>query len=325
MRLVHITSLTFLLLLLVACSPMSNTPAQITNPVITTPAPIHAPTIDATPSIAPSEIVFTPTPIEDLVNVTATAEVTNEITISGTQIVTITIVYDNTQFDHRLRSAWGFSALVEYHGYSLLFDTGGEGQILLENMRLMGIDSTQIDSVVLSHIHDDHTGGLTALLDTGIKPVVYLLESFPASFKRQVEKRTQVQEVSVVQPIAEDIWTTGEMGVAIPEQSLIIQTEQGLVVITGCAHPGIVAIVEQAQGTMNQPIRLVLGGFHLINKSEAEIDTILSDFNRLGVEQVAPCHCTGEYAISRFAAAYGDNFIQIGAGSTIQLRGTNIK
>lgn len=321
----HFISLTLLLSLLFACSPQSDIPTQITNPANTALVPIQAFTTDSAPSIAPTEMVVTPTPMEDLVDAAATAESNNEITISGTQIVSITIIYDNIQFDHRLRSAWGFSALIEYHGYSLLFDTGGDGQILLENMRLLGIDTTEIDSVVLSHAHDDHTGGLTTLLDTGVKPVVYLLESFPSSFKLEVEKRTQVEEVSAGQSIAEGIWTTGEMGTAIPEQALIIQTEQGLVVITGCAHPGIVAIVEHAQGALNQPIALVLGGFHLIEKNEVEIDSILGDFKRIGVGQVAPCHCTGEDAIARFAAEFGDNFIHIGAGSTILLTGTNIK
>ena len=109
------------------------------------------------------------------------------------------------------------------------------------------------------------------------------------------------------------------MGTAIPEQALVIQTEQGLVVITGCAHPGIVAIVQQARDMFAGPVRLVMGGFHLGSKSEAEINTILADFRRLEVEQVAPCHCTGERALAMFAAEYGDDFIQSGAGSVIRL------
>ena len=64
----------------------------------------------------------------------------------------------------------------------------------------------------------------------------------------------------------------------IPEQALVIQTEQGLVVITGCAHPGIVAILEQAQSLFEESVYMVMGGFHLGSMSEAEIDTILNDF-----------------------------------------------
>jgi 7,8-dihydropterin-6-yl-methyl-4-(beta-D-ribofuranosyl)aminobenzene 5'-phosphate synthase len=91
------------------------------------------------------------------------------------------------------------------------------------------------------------------------------------------------------------------------------------VIITGCAHPGIVAIVEQAREVFAEPVRLVLGGFHLGGKSKAEIDAILRDFQRLGVEQVAPCHCTGEQAITQFAAEYGEDFIEAGVGRVIRL------
>jgi len=173
--------------------------------------------------------------------------------------------------------------------------------------------------VMLSHAHDDHTGGLTNLLNTGIKPTVYLLPSFPSAFKHQIKQFTSVSEVSPGDAIVEGFWSTGELGTAIPEQVLVLQTGQGLVIITGCAHPGIVEILEQAQDMFTEPLHLVLGGFHLGNKSEAEINAILSDFRRLGVVQVAPTHCTGELAISRFAAEYGDDFIQVGVGSVITI------
>jgi 7,8-dihydropterin-6-yl-methyl-4-(beta-D-ribofuranosyl)aminobenzene 5'-phosphate synthase len=236
-----------------------------------------------------------------------------------TESLTVTIVFDNNAYDQRLKAAWGFAALVERSDYTLLFDTGGDGQILMENMRILGIDPAQIGSVMLSHTHDDHTGGLSALLDYGARPVIYLPPSFPASFKRQVGKYTQVVEVSPGQPIVDDMYTTGEMGQSIPEQALVVQTEQGLVIITGCAHPGIVSMVAHTRKMFNERVYLVLGGFHLGSKSSAEIDTILKDFRRLEVEQVAPCHCTGEGAIVMFASEYRDDFIQVGVGKTIRL------
>jgi 7,8-dihydropterin-6-yl-methyl-4-(beta-D-ribofuranosyl)aminobenzene 5'-phosphate synthase len=314
-----------ILLFFAACSTTNITPVQITTPVNTFLAPTNTQAVKLIPSITATKIIISPTPAEEVKVATQTTQIKNEIAITGTQIVTITVVYDNNPYDPRLTSAWGFSALVEYHGYTLLFDTGGDGQILQENMRLLDIDPTHLDAVVLSHAHDDHTGGLLALLDAGAKPAVYLPASFPSSFKRQVEQYTRVSLVSDGQSIAEGIWTTGEIGGAIPEQALIIQTKRGLVVITGCAHPGIVAMVKQAQDTVNAPILLVLGGFHLGDKSAAAIETIVSDFEHMGVEQVAPCHCTGETAIAQFSAAYGDNFIRIGVGSTIRLEGNLIK
>jgi len=308
-----------ILLALGACSPAEVTPEQTIMPVGTTSESPTASEVNlVTPYPVPTE-AFSSTPTSPAIRLTETYSDVQAVATSLPPALTITIIYDNNVYDQRLSSAWGFSALVEYRDHTLLFDTGGDGQLLMENMRILGIDPTRIDSVVLSHAHDDHTGGLTALLNTGVKPAVYLLPSFPSSFKRQIEQSTQINEVFPGQSFAEGLWSTGEMGTAIPEQALVIQTEQGLVVITGCAHPGIVAIVEQAAAMFTEPIRLVLGGFHLGYQSEAEINAILADFRRLEVQQVAPCHCTGENAIEMFTTEYGDSYIEIGAGSIIRL------
>ena len=302
-----------------ACSPAEVTPEQTIMPVGTTSESPTASEVNlVTPYPVPTE-AFSSTPTSPAIRLTETYSDVQAVATSLPPALTITIIYDNNVYDQRLSSAWGFSALVEYRDHTLLFDTGGDGQLLMENMRILGIDPTRIDSVVLSHAHDDHTGGLTALLNTGVKPAVYLLPSFPSSFKRQIEQSTQINEVFPGQSFAEGLWSTGEMGTAIPEQALVIQTEQGLVVITGCAHPGIVAIVDQAAAMFTEPIRLVLGGFHLGYQSEAEINAILADFRRLEVQQVAPCHCTGENAIEMFTTEYGDSYIEIGAGSIIRL------
>ena len=233
----------------------------------------------------------------------------------------VTIVYDNNPFDPRLKTAWGFSALVEYRGQTLLFDTGGDGRILLENMQTLGIDPARIQSIVLSHAHGDHTGGLIALLDDDRKPAVYLLPSFADAYKQQVRQLTQVSEVTPGQVIADDTSTTGEIGGNIPEQALLIRTEKGLVIVTGCAHPGIVQIVERAIELTGDPVDLALGGFHLGSKDKGEISAIITDFRRMGVQKVAPCHCSGERAIAMFAAEYGEAFIQAGAGALISIGG----
>ena len=129
-----------------------------------------------------------------------------------------------------------------------------------------------------------------------------------------MSRTAEVIEVTRGIKISEDIYSTGEMGRSIREQSLIIDTAQGLVVVTGCAHPGIVEIVDQAHGMFAKPVNLVLGGFHLGSKNKNEIGTILQDFRRIGVQQVAPSHCTGERAIAMFAEEYGEDYIQAGAG-----------
>jgi 7,8-dihydropterin-6-yl-methyl-4-(beta-D-ribofuranosyl)aminobenzene 5'-phosphate synthase len=277
-------------------------------------------------AIPVSTEVYTQTQPSDQIMIraekTATETAEKETDMPVTHSLTITIVFDNNLLDSRLKSTWGFSALIEYQDQILLFDTGGDGSILMENMRILGIDPENIDSVVLSHAHRDHTGGLGALLGTGARPIVYIPPSFAASFKNQVSALTEVTEVTPGYQIAERMFSTGEMGKDIPEQALVITTEDGLVIITGCAHPGIVEIVTQARSIFDEPVQLVLGGYHLRSKSEAEIEAILKDFRRLGVKKVAPSHCTGDYAIAMFAAEFGDDFILAGVGKTIQLENT---
>lgn len=245
------------------------------------------------------------------------AQEDTEMTTPATDTLTITILYDNNPYDPHLRSAWGFGALVEYRGQTLLMDTGGDGQVLLGNMGYLGVDPLSIERVVLSHAHGDHTGGLKALLAAGAHPTVYLLSSFPSTFKRQVARLTTVVEASPGQPLGEGLFTTGAMDGGIHEQALVIQSEHGLVVITGCAHPGVARMVARAKALFGGPVYFVMGGFHLGGKSKAEIAAILAEFRQLGVKQVAPCHCTGDRAIAMFAAEYGDDFIRAGVGRVI--------
>jgi 7,8-dihydropterin-6-yl-methyl-4-(beta-D-ribofuranosyl)aminobenzene 5'-phosphate synthase len=229
----------------------------------------------------------------------------------------ITIVYDNNAYDSRLKTAWGVAALVEYRGQVLLFDTGGDAPTLLANMAALSIEPTSIEAVVLSHIHGDHTGGLMGLLAKGTRPTVYVPPSFPADFKQQVGEITPVVEVTAGQQIGDGLYTTGEMEGPPWEQDLVIQTQSGLVVVTGCSHPGIVQVVEKARALLDDEVYLAVGGFHLKDKGDGEIAAIIADFRRLGVQKVAPCHCTGDRARAAFAQAYGDDYVAAGVGRAI--------
>lgn len=232
----------------------------------------------------------------------------------------ITVIYDNYVHDSRLTTEWGFAALIEYGGERVLFDTGGDGPTLLGNAALLEINLTRIESVVLSHIHGDHTGGLEGLLDQvveEVRPTVYLLPSFPTPFKRSTARRTEVVEVNPGQSITDRIFTTGEIRGPVNEQALVIKTNLGLVIVTGCAHPGIVGIVSRAKELFEEEVYLVLGGFHLGGKPRAELESIVADFRRLGVQKASPTHCTGDEAIALFRAEYKGDFIQAGAGRVI--------
>jgi len=235
--------------------------------------------------------------------------------------VTLTVVYDNNPFDPRFRTAWGFACWVETPDGVVLFDTGGDGPTLLNNLAEGGMDPRAVDAVVLSHIHGDHTGGLTALLDAGARPTVYVPASFPPSFKESIRVRTALVEVTGPTEILPGVHTTGEVDSGgIVEQALVVETAEGLAVVTGCAHPGVVEMVRRARQVGRGEVALVVGGFHLSGADRGRIAEVISGLRALGVRRVAPCHCTGDLARRMFAEAFGDAFLPAGAGWNITFR-----
>ena len=183
-------------------------------------------------------------------------------------------------------------------------------------MRQLGVDLGSIEAIILSHQHDDHTGGLRALLDTGIRPTVYAPAKFTKAFKRQVAARTNLIEVGDAIEIVPGVHTTLPIG-SIVEEALVVETGDGAVVITGCAHPGVVAIVREAQKVTGSPIMLVVGGFHLAGTSQSKVSSIIGELRQLGVQRILPCHCTGAEAIALFRNEYGENFVEGGVGRTL--------
>jgi 7,8-dihydropterin-6-yl-methyl-4-(beta-D-ribofuranosyl)aminobenzene 5'-phosphate synthase len=170
-------------------------------------------------------------------------------------------------------------------------------------MEKMEIDPKKIDFVFISHHHGDHTGGLAGILK--IKPDLKVYE--PESFSGSTQ-------------IVNEVWTTGPLGSSIKEQSLIINSEKGLIIITGCAHPGVINIIKKAKEMFpDKTLYLAMGGFHLSEASDSELKNIISDFRELGVQKVAPCHCSGEKCRELFKEEYKDDFIENGAGKIIEI------
>jgi 7,8-dihydropterin-6-yl-methyl-4-(beta-D-ribofuranosyl)aminobenzene 5'-phosphate synthase len=239
----------------------------------------------------------------------------------SSQDITITIIYDNYPYQKELETDWGFACLIHGTEKTILFDTGTNGSILLANMEKLNIDLKEIDTVVLSHIHTDHTGGLNNFLEKNSNVTIYLPISFPRSFKDSVASYgATIVEIDESLKICPDVFSTGQLGTSIKEQSLIIETNKGPIVITGCAHPGIVEIVKKAKEVVNDDIYLVLGGFHLFDTNKSEIEKIISDFRDLKVSQAGPSHCSGDTARELFEQEYQKNYINIGVGSEIIIK-----
>jgi len=232
----------------------------------------------------------------------------------------ITVVYDNVTAREDLLPSWGFSCLIQGLEKVILFDTGADGQILLGNMRALNLSPDLIDVVILSHQHNDHTGGLFQLLREHSDLTVYALDSFPGHLTGEIAASgAGLVTVSDSVSVCANALLTGPMGTSIPETGLILKTTGGLVIITGCAHPGIDAVIERSVELGADRPYLVMGGFHLFGTSRQGVREIIGQFRSRGVHRVSPCHCTGPEAIEMFHQSYQENYLPCGVGQVIEV------
>ncbi|MBW2637617.1 MAG: MBL fold metallo-hydrolase [Deltaproteobacteria bacterium] len=211
----------------------------------------------------------------------------------------VTIVYDNEAWDKRLTADWGFACLVEAHGRNILFDTGASGSILMGNMEKLGIDPESIEDVVISHADWDHTGGLSDFLSANHDVTLFVPESF------RVGDDVASSVVSVKGPVTlhDGINSTGELGGM--EQSLVVETGRGSVIIVGCSHPGVEEILT-ASLQFGSPYALI-GGLHGFDSYDVVKD----------LEMICATHCT-EHA-REIESRYPHAFVQGGAGRVIEI------
>jgi len=221
-----------------------------------------------------------------------------------------------------LQPGWGFSALIEFGGHRVLFDTGADKLVLEHNAAVLDVNLATIDTLVLSHEHCDHIGAVTSALHKDLD--VFYPASFSVLFQGEVEEKPNralwhAHPVSTPAEIVPGITSTGEMGKDIVEQALVIRGSTGPTLITGCAHPGIVEIARVATDLAGEPLHLVLGGFHLYKKNKHEVEGIAIALKRLGVKRIAPCHCTGDNAIKILREAFGSDSMEVLVGTEIAL------
>ncbi len=235
--------------------------------------------------------------------------------------IKVTVLYDNTVLRDDLKSDWGYSCLIEGTEKTILFDAGTQPDIFYHNLETLKVDPAKVEIVAISHEHGDHTGGMPELLKQNPDVSVYYPVSFSKDFVTSV-KKAKAKAVPVDEPveICKDVFSTGEVGTEIKEQALILRTSEGLVLMTGCAHPGIVEMLERAKTVLDEDIYMVFGGFHLMQHSEEAVQKIIKKFKELGVEKCGATHCTGGSQIEMFRKAYGDDFVTMGAGKVLMFK-----
>lgn len=237
--------------------------------------------------------------------------------------ISITVLFDNYPLKEGIQGGWGFSCLIDGVGKKILFDTGARGDVLLSNMEKLAISPADISLVVISHFHGDHTGGLDAFLTANSRVVVYCPAVASGRFREGILRTgAKVAEVPFISQIQPGVWLVpGDAG-SFEELALVLETDRGLVVVTGCAHPGLETFVREIRDFSNDHILFLMGGFHLEARSAVEIREITDMLKNKGLACCAPCHCSGKAAKTMFRNAF-EGYMDIGAGARIELKDLN--
>jgi 7,8-dihydropterin-6-yl-methyl-4-(beta-D-ribofuranosyl)aminobenzene 5'-phosphate synthase len=266
----------------------------------------------------------------------------------------VTILYDAFGESKELTKDWGFSALVEHNGKRILFDTGNDAAIFEHNVKALAVDLTKLDFVVISHRHSDHTTGLRYVLRVNPNVTVYVPADgangfggapIPKTFFQADESLpAKMRYFGGREPdlTAGKLYTTGNFVLVnqlmevlpgvflvrtvsqktgtleLPELTLAIKRPNGLLLVDGCSHAGIEAILEAASG-VDPRTEIVFGGLHLVTTTIEEIDVLVENLKtKWKVQRIAPGHCTGEPAFARLQKAYGENYLYAGLGTKIE-------
>jgi len=281
-------------------------------------------------------------------------------TVSAETPSRVTILYDSFGKSPALTMDWGFAALVEYGGKRILFDTGNNARIFEHNVKALGIDLRNIDFVVISHRHADHTSGLTYLLTVNPRVPIYVPDepwglfargvtndfyrkdpSLPADMRYfggqppdtldagtpwpganfiPVSQRTEVSPGIFIFPGV----STSPGTLELKELSLAIKSPQGVILIVGCSHPGVEHILQEATA-IDPHVNILFGGMHQIQKPDPEVERIAAVLrDQYKLDRVAPGHCTGEPEFAALKKAFGDHYVYAGVGTVVELSGTSM-
>jgi len=266
-----------------------------------------------------------------------------------------TILYDAFGNSKNLEKDWGFSVLIENSGKKILFDTGNNSKVFADNVKAMGVDLKDLDFVVISHRHGDHTSGLNYLLKVNPKVKIYVpaelfgafgstlpkgfyktVDTLPASMRYfdgeeppalssgspwpegnfvPVESTLEVAPGIFLIPTISNVKGTLELR----ELTLAIDTPLGRVLVVGCSHPGVEEILSAAS-PVNSHVHMLLGGLHLVKTPDSEIERLANALrDKWAIDRIAPGHCTGEPAFAKLKQVFGASYVYAGLGSRVEI------
>ena len=224
---------------------------------------------------------------------------------------TILVLVDNTSYSS-LRSEWGWSVYISSPSWRIIFDADTDPSILEYNMSILNVGVNDIDFGILSHHHRDHSGGFRLLGSRRRRFKVYVP---PGSLEYLLEWGLDVVTVREPLEVASNLWIIGPLKSGIlaglTELAIAVETSKGVIVVTGCSHPGLDKIVGKALETIGvDEAYMVIGGFH--NASRKAIDRVASKCTYL-----APGHCTPDKVKEYIKKRYMEKYVPVYAGLKI--------
>lgn len=270
----------------------------------------------------------------------------------------ITVIVDNiSNSELGLEGEWGLSLLVEYDNKKILLDTGGSN-LFLKNLKGLGFDVEDIDYGVLSHAHYDHGNGIPAFLKENAKAKFFLrdaakekcyhkrrffriyigipkklIKNYPERIELVTGDYKLIDGVYLIPHKSQGLASIGEREKMYirkdhkwfpddfaHEQSLVLDTDKGLVILNSCSHGGVENIINEVQNTFPEKrIYGYIGGLHLFNKSNEEILNVAKAFKEKNIQYICTGHCTKNRAFGILKNELGENIEQLRVGLEINI------
>lgn len=269
----------------------------------------------------------------------------------------ISILIDNYVELTGLKAEHGLSMIVEEEDHRILFDCGQSSQII-KNAKKLNLELDDLNQIVLSHGHFDHTGGLLAVLELNKNIDVY---GHPGIFDKKYSRKKQQKYIGIQEKrefyekkganfilsaesikLTKNIYTTGQIpGVTsfekvdesfikmkddeykkdeiLDDLSLVIERKEGIILILGCAHSGIINTLKHVVDmTGRDNFLLITGGMHLAGKENYYVEKILEEINRYKINCLVPAHCSGAANLPLFEKYFGDKLIYGSTGKVFK-------
>lgn len=268
----------------------------------------------------------------------------------------ITTLIENTLGEHKgLQCEHGISFYIKVDDYSILFDTG-QSDKFIENAQKLGVEIDKVDALVISHAHYDHAGGVKSYLNAyNHTPKMFFSNKFfcpkyakkdgtfeylgPDFTKKDLENGSyelvdkQSYRIAPFVELMADFekkssinrfYLKEESDYVIDdfedEMVLCIETSKGYIVVLGCAHPGLISILNTITKRTNKPIRGIIGGTHLVEVTSDQIDEVIEQLDSFNLEFIGVSHCTGKLAEEKLKLHFKERFFANHTGTTIEMQ-----